>query len=946
MKWQKRRNLTAKAIFRILFFHPITAIMRYLAQIRFALLFSLLSWAFSNALMAQQKELRLPPGMQKITSVEGITEYSLPNGLRVLLFPDPSKPTITVNITYKVGSRHENYGETGMAHLLEHLVFKGTPRHPNIPQGLTERGARPNGTTWFDRTNYFETFEATEDNLRWALDLESDRMVNSFIARKDLESEFSVVRNEYEMGENNPYGVLNKRMMAAMFQWHNYGKSTIGEKSDIEGAPIERLQAFYRHYYQPDNAVLIIAGKIDEQRTLELVHQYFGPIPKPERTIIPTYTREPVQDGERQVVVRRVGDVQLFAAAFRTPAGSHPDYATLVVLADLLTDDPTGRLYKALVETKKAVSVFGSASGYAEGGVTGFTAEVASDQSLDEVKSILLTELEKLKTTPPTRDEVEQAKTRLLKNWELAFRQSDRIGISLSNYIGTGDWRLAFLYRDRIEKVTPEDVARVATYYFKEANRTLGFFIPDKNPDRVEVPPAPDVAEMLKDYKGRTAIAQGEDFDPSPDNIERRTTRGQLPNGMKYALLPKKTRGESVNVVMTVYMGDLKSLNGLVTVGSMTAAMLNRGTQKRSLAELKAEQDRLKARISISGGASSARVSIETDRAHVADAIRLAGEMLRQPSFPAEEFEKLKKEYITRLESQKSDPMALAANTYNRLSRPQYPVGDPRRATTIEEDIAAAQAVTLEQVRDFYHRFYGASYATCAVVGDFDQEEIEKALSETFSDWKSRTPYVRIAQDYEPVPVKAETVLTPDKPNATYFAGLGFPMRNDDPDYPALVLGGQIIGGGFLNSRLATRIRQKDGLSYSVSANFSASALDKSGSFFAFMIYNPANLARLETAFREEIERVVRDGFTADEIEAARTGWLKSRRVDRSSDDALAQLLNNYLAWGRTLNWDAELEQKVEKLTPEQVGQTVRKYLDYSKLIIVKAGDFEKNTDR
>ena len=180
----------------------------------------------------------------KITTVEGITEYRLDNGLRFLLFPDPTKQTITVNITYLVGSKHENYGETGMAHLLEHLVFKGTPRHPNIPQELTEHGARPNGTTWTDRTNYFETFSATEENLRWALDLEADRMINSFISKEDLDSEMTVVRNEFESGENNPWRVLMQRMMSTAFDWHNYGKSTIGARSDIEKVPIERLQDF------------------------------------------------------------------------------------------------------------------------------------------------------------------------------------------------------------------------------------------------------------------------------------------------------------------------------------------------------------------------------------------------------------------------------------------------------------------------------------------------------------------------------------------------------------------------------------------------------------------------------------------------------------------------------------------------------------------------------
>ena len=269
---------------------------------------SLVQWLLVVGLLVcvplHAREIRVPAGVEKITSVEGITEYRLANGMTVLLFPDGSKPIITVNVTYKVGSRHEGYGETGMAHLLEHLVFKGTPKFPNIPQELTQRGARPNGTTGFDRTNYYETFDATEDNLRWALDLESDRMINSFISRKDLESEFTVVRNEFERSENSPHSVLFKRMLAAVFQWHNYGHTPIGERSDIEGAPIERLQAFYRMYYQPDNAVLIVAGKIDEERTLELVQEYFGSIPRPERQIIPTYTQEPTQDGEREVILR------------------------------------------------------------------------------------------------------------------------------------------------------------------------------------------------------------------------------------------------------------------------------------------------------------------------------------------------------------------------------------------------------------------------------------------------------------------------------------------------------------------------------------------------------------------------------------------------------------------------------------------------------------------
>jgi zinc protease len=268
-------------------------------------------------LLAQQ----LPKGIVKTASVEGITEYRMDNGLKVLLFPDPSKPTATVNITYLVGSRHEGYGETGMAHLLEHMVFKGTPNHPNIPQELTEHGARPNGSTWYDRTNYFETFSATEENLKWALDLEADRMINSFIAKKDLDSEFSVVRNEFESGENSASNVLMDRIISSAFLWHNYGKSTIGNRSDIEKVPIEYLQAFYKKYYQPDNAVLTVSGKIDEQKTLQLISTYFGKIPKPERVLPTTYTIEPVQDGERFVELKRRGDIQMVGCAYHIMPG-------------------------------------------------------------------------------------------------------------------------------------------------------------------------------------------------------------------------------------------------------------------------------------------------------------------------------------------------------------------------------------------------------------------------------------------------------------------------------------------------------------------------------------------------------------------------------------------------------------------------------------------------
>jgi zinc protease len=877
----------------------------------------------------------------KMTSVEGITEYRLANGLKVLLFPDQSKQTITVNITYMVGSKHESYGETGMAHLLEHMVFKGTPKHPDIPKELTEHGARPNGTTWVDRTNYYETFNATEENLKWALDLEADRMVNSYIAKKDLDSEMTVVRNEFESGENDPFSILMERVMSTAFLWHNYGKSTIGSKADLENVPIENLQAFYRKYYQPDNAILLVAGKFDEAKTLELITQYFGQIPRPTRAINKTYTLDPVQDGERSVVLKRVGDVQLAMAAYHIPAGSHSDYPAVEVLASVLGSRPSGRLNKALVDTKKASSAGAFSFQWKEPGLLMAYAEVLKENSLEDAKTSMLKALDETASTSPTKEEVERAKNEILKQIELSFNSSERIGLELSEYIGMGDWRLLFLSRDRIKEVTVLDVKRVAQQYLKPDNRTVGVFIPTEKPERSEIPGVPDVDAMVKDYKGNQTIAQGEAFDPSPANIEARTVRADLPNGMKMAMLSKKTRGEAVEVRITLRFGDEQSLQNKATAAQYAASMLNKGTSKRTRQQIKDEFDRLKANVSIGGGATQAFVNITTTRPNLMETLNLVAEIVKDPAFPVDEFEKAKAEELAAIESQRSEPQAIAFTRIQRHTTP-YPKSDPRYVGTFDEDIADLKVLTTDEVKKFYKDFYGFNNATMSIVGDFDPTELKALTTKLFGDWKSAQPYSRIVSKAIPVKTINESIETPDKANAFFVSAYNFDFSDSHPDYPAMVMGNFMLGGGFLNSRLATRIRQKEGLSYGVGSQFSAGTLDQVGSFFAYAIYAPENVEKLEAAYKEEITKVVNEGFTAEEIAAAKSGWSQSRTVTRAQDGSLAGTLNNYLFIKRDLTWDAGFEKRVMELTPEQINAAMKKHLKLESMNIIKAGDFAK----
>ena len=879
-------------------------------------------------------------------TVEGITEYTLPNGLRFLLFPDASKPTGTVNMTYLVGSRHEGYGETGMAHLLEHLVFKGSPKHKNIPQELTERGTRPNGSTWYDRTNYFETFPASSANLAWALDLESDRMVNSFIAKKDLESEMTVVRNEFELGENSPQNVLEERVLSTAYLWHNYGNTTIGARADIENVPIERLQAFYRKYYQPDNALLVVAGKFDEAEAIRLVEQKFGAIPRPDRTgantLFATYTAEPTQDGERHVTLRRVGDIQVALAMYHVPAGTHEDFAAVDVLSEVLGAAPSGRLYKALVETKKAASVSSFAFQLKEPGVLEVVAEVRKEGSLDDAQAALVQAAEEVVSKGPTPEEVERAKATLLKNIELNLNTSDRIGLELSEWASMGDWRMLFIHRDRIKRVDAAQVQRVATAYLKPSNRTLGLFVPTQAPVRAEIPPVPDVVALVKDYKGDTTLSVGEAFDPSVANIESRLTRSTLPSGLKLMLLPKKTRGAAVMATLVIRYGSPSRLTNRATAGSLAGAMLLRGTKTKTRQQIKDEFDRLKARTSITGSAMTANATIETTRENLPAVLRLVGEVLREPAFDAREFDQLKQERLAGLEEQKPEPTVQGSIAYQRHLNP-YPKGHPRYVETVDEQIANVTATTLDDVKKFHADFYGVGGGELAVVGDFDAAEVTRLAGDLLGSWKSPQPWVRVPEMYTAAPAANLSLETPDKANAFFLAGMKLNMRNDDPDYPALVIANYMLGGGFLNSRLAVRIRQKDGLSYGVGSGLAVSASDSAGTFTANAIYAPENVTKLEAAFKEEVARALKDGFTAEELAAAKTGYLQSRQVSRAQDRELTLALSNAGLANRTLAFDAAFESKIAALTTEQVASTMRKYIDLNKITIVKAGDFAKS---
>ena len=892
---------------------------------------------------AQIPAAPLPAGMSQITSVEGVTEYRLENGLQVLLVPDDSKPTTTVNVTYRVGSRHESYGETGMAHLLEHLIFKGTPTQKDLFGEFSKRGMRANGTTSNDRTNYFASFSANEDTLRWYLGWQADAMVNSFIARADLDTEMTVVRNEMEAGENSPSQVLLQKTLASMYQWHNYGKGVIGARSDVENVDITRLQAFYRLHYQPDNATLIVAGRFDAAKVLGWVAQSFGSLPRPTRVLPTTYTLDPAQDGERSLILRRVGGTPFIFVGYHVPPGAHPDFAAAMLLAQALGDTPGGRLHKRLVEKQLAASTFASAWSLAEPGPMFLGASLAPGQDVERAKAEILAVTQSLAAEPVTAEELERARVQWLNAWDQGFADPEVIGVQLSSAIAQGDWRLYFLQRDQLRRVTLADVQRVALERLRADNRTVAVYLPTPSPQRAPAPARVDVAALLKDYRGDASVAQVEAFDPTPARIDERTQTRTLASGLKVALLPKATRGNTVQAQLRLRYGDLASLSGQTAVGPFTASLLDKGGAGMTRQQISDRFDQLQADVNFGAGVQSVNVSITTKRQHLPAVVELVGRLLREPAFPAEPLEELRRQSLAGLERQRTEPGAVVSNRLARHGNP-YPRGDLRYASTVDESEAELRAVTLQQVKAFHRRFYSAALGEFSAVGDFDAAAVTQALERVLGAWKQPAAgaqaYTRVPQPLVAVAPARLTEITRDKPNANLLGGMALPLNDLHADFPALMLADHVFGAGG-SSRLWKRIRETDGLSYDVRSGVAWSSYDANSGWRVSAIFAPQNLPKVEVAFNEELARSLKDGFTQQEVDEARTSLLKSRQLNRAQDGILTAVLANNLERQRTFASSQRIDDALTALTLEQVNAAWRRYIDPSRLVMVWGGDFK-----
>ncbi|MFY1048367.1 M16 family metallopeptidase [Chryseobacterium sp. GP-SGM7] len=879
-----------------------------------------------------------------ISNTEGVKEYNLNNGMKVLLIPDSSQSNMVVNIIYNVGSKHEGYGEKGMAHLLEHMLFKSTKKLGDIKKQLSDKGGDANGTTWYDRTNYYEIFPSSDENLKWALEMEADRMINATILQTDLDKEFSVVRNEFEIGENRPGSVLMERIVSTAYLWHNYGNSTIGSKEDVERVKAPTLRTFYEKFYQPDNATLVVAGKFDEKQALNYISQYFSVIPRPSRVLDQTYTVEPAQDGERFVELKRSGDSKIVGALYHTAPYADKDYAALDALSEILTSDPSGYLYKAMIDSHKAASVYSYQPTVRDAAFMYFGLEVPADKDLKAVESDFRTELDKVSTIKYTEQDVSRAKAKILKQIENTKNNTINYAIGLTEIVGAGSYKLGMIYRDNIEKLTLADVQKVAEKYFKTNNRTVGVFIPTKDEVRVKNIEYSDnqIASITKDYKGKALEKEVAPFEASIKNLKANLSEGKLSNGMKYGVIKKEIKGGKVMGSFRFPVSNAKDLSGKAVVGSLMAQVMKTGTKSHTKEQIQDMLDQWKSSINFSFGGQALYIGVSTYKEHLPKVMGLMKEILTEANFPEAELVKTVNEYNTYLESSLNDPESLAFTEIEKITE-NYPKESIFYTMSFKEQIEANKSIKRQELVDFYNKILGGNNGVGTMVGDLDSKTASSLMENTFAKWNSKSTYEQIKPELFATKKQDKEYITPDKENGAAVGKISFTMDTKSPDYPALLIANEMLGsGGFLTSRIPTRLREKEGISYGAGSYMSIPVSNTVASWGWYAYFNPTKKDAVNKALKEEINKAVKDGFTEDELKSNLNSWLTSRKTGLGNENTLMSLVNNKLQYGVALEDYDTLEAKASALKINQVNDALRKYISKDKMTSIFAGDFNK----
>lgn len=878
--------------------------------------------------MSQEKHY----GFEYVKESGGIKEYKMTsNNLRVLLKKDKSAPVATFMVTYEVGSRNEAIGYTGSTHLLEHLMFKGsrkfnTTKGNSVFQTLQSLGARMNATTWLDRTNYFAVLPS--EHLESLIEIEADRMRNAWIKEEDRQSEMTVVRNEFERGQNSPSGVLDEHIWATAYHAHPYHHSTIGWKEDIENVSIERLKEFYDTFYWPNNATAIAIGDFEEKDALAMIKKHFGKIRKSTKPIPEVYTAEPEQEGIRTVTLKRAGQQGIVGVAHKTPSATNKDAAAFMVLSSILSSGKNSRFYKNITDKGLTTSIYIWDSLFKDPGLFTVYANLSPDVKHKTVESLIIQEYEKIKTDGVTEAEVKKAQAQLVAAMKFSQDGSYAIASGLNEAIASGDWTLYTTYSEKIKNVTKEDVQRVVVEYFKEDLSTIGYFIPKNKGAQGEraITSAKELEKIKKKY-----ITGAEE-----ESLSSKIVQSEPISGVRLFSLE---RGSGVVTMQGSFLGGDVYSNENRRVSDMVASMLDQGTKNMSKFEISEKLESVGARLNFFNGQARVGFSgkfLEEDTEMV---FEIMADQIKNPLFSEQELEKVKKRAIAGYKRSKE---STRGNAMNNMLEAFYGKDHQNSPTNPDQAIEDIKKITAQNLEEYHSKNYGTGSMVIVVVGDIKHQELEKMVKESFGGWK-KSPLNTKKEERVASKKAGKVYLTmQDKTSTDFLVGTALEIDRYHPDYLPLYLGTHTLGGNF-SARLMQTVRVKEGLTYGINSSLSGFGNGNDGYWMVGGTFAPQLLSKGESSTLREVKLWLEKGITQKELDVTKSTLTGGFQVGFDTTGGLASGILSAVVTHNSLEYLDSYPEQVKKITLDQVNEAIKKYITLDGLYRVAAGSIDQD---
>ena len=882
----------------------------------FAFLFLSTPWAFADTGVAKSSVVQVSAG--------GMSAYTLANGFKIILIPFPTASNVRVELLVKTGSKLEGYGETGMAHLLEHMLFKGAGSRKNIKEDLTALGASWNGTTNADRTNYFETLSSDPEKLDEVIRLEADRFIHAKFTKADLDSEMTVVRNELENSERNPSRLVMDALARNTFIWHGYSRSTIGARTDIENTSYEALRAFHRKHYRPDNAALIVSGNFDVQRVVALTTKLFSAAKNPSTAKPRNWTFDSPQAlTQRSELYASVGTT-VVASAWKLPGLSERDAHALDLAVTAVCDADWGSLRKELV-TNRGLAVTASCSTSTEADYSRLMAFAKAGQDADAqtLSNELIRHIQDMANKGVTQEQLERARLSEMNQIERAFDSHESIARIVSQYEVAGDWRLMFWVRDVVKSLQLEEANAALKKWVVATNRSDVLLRHTEATSPLVITP-PALASTRVEGKSWPSIFS--DADPAPKSLVElsKSTRSFVLDGDKASasLIRRKTQGDKVWLVLENDYGTAETLShrkNACTAASYLMGFggggLTRDVLSRRMEELKASWN-----LRLSG------MSMEVPRKNLDKVFEILFSVWAEPLLPLNEFESYKSGLLASYESQLKSPVALADNA-TRLRFDNFPKGHWSKPKTYEEQIADAKSLSYEDVQRCVKDFAKISHARVGVVGNLHEQDI-RALWVKAALTNSEMKYQRIADPT--APTKVDTALIrvdkPDTPNARVLGVAVVALSRQSKDFPALQLAVEVMGGN-ASSLIWKELREKDGLAYSTGMQVSGSMMDDRTTIQLYATSASAQADKAMEKLKMVLQRVLDEGLSDADIARAKKTWVERRKAFLGRESNFASTLADALLDGYDFLARAKFDESIEQVTAKQATDVLRKYL-------------------